>query len=96
MNSFNHYAYGAVGDWVFGVACGIQPLKPGFAKARIAPNPDPRLHNLSGTLDTVHGRIRAAWKWAESGVRYEIDTPVESEILVNGKTYRVGPGSYIF
>ena len=96
MNSFNHYAYGAVGDWVFGVACGIQPLEPGFAKARIAPNPDPRLHNLSGTLDTVHGRIRSSWKWVEGDVRYEIDTPVESEILVKGKTYRVGPGSYIF
>lgn len=96
MNSFNHYAYGAVGDWVFGVACGIQPLEPGFARARIAPNPDPRLHNLSGTLDTASGRIRSAWKYMDGGVRYEIDTPVEAEIVVNRKTYNVGPGSYIF
>ena len=96
MNSFNHYAYGAVGDWVFNVACGIQPLEPGFARARIAPHPDSRLHNLSGTLDTAHGRIRSAWKHTEDGVRYEIDTPVAAEIVINGKIYAVEPGSYIF
>ena len=96
MNSFNHYAYGSVGDWVFEVACGIRPLTPGFGRARIAPNPDPRLPGLSGTLDTAHGRIRSAWKNTPDGVRYEIDTPVESEIVVNGKTYYVGPGRYLF
>ena len=96
MNSFNHYAYGSVGDWVFEVACGIRPAKPGFAEARIAPNPDPRLHRLSATLDTVHGRIRSAWTHTPDGVRYEIDTPVNAEITVNGQTLRVGPGRYLF
>lgn len=96
MNSFNHYAYGSVGDWVFGVACGIQPAEPGFAKARIAPNPDPRLHCLSGVLDTVHGRIRSAWKYTEDGIRYEIDTPVETEIVIGGKSRKTGPGRYLF
>ena len=96
MNSFNHYAYGSVGDWVFGTALGIRPAEPGFAKVRIAPNPDPRLHTLSGVLDTVHGRIRSAWKYTGDGIRYEIETPTEAEITVNGKTYLVGKGSYIF
>ncbi len=96
MNSFNHYAYGSVGDWVFRVACGIRPLEAGFAKIRIAPNPDPRLHQLSGTLDTVRGRIRSAWKYTENSIRYEIDTPAETEIIVNGRTYHVGKGHYLF
>ena len=46
MNSYNHYAYGSVADWVFGVACGIQPAAPGYAEVRIEPHPDPRLVHL--------------------------------------------------
>ena len=80
MNSYNHYAYASVADWIFGVACGIKPAAPGFSKARIEPHPDARLCSLSAVLDTVHGRIRSAWKYTDSGIRYEIDTPVETEI----------------
>ena len=96
MNSYNHYAYGSVADWVFGVACGIQPAEPGYARARIAPQPDPRLNSLCAVLDTVHGRIRSAWKHTEQGIRYEIDTPVPTEIILNGKSRTVGKGRYLF
>ena len=96
MNSYNHYAYGSVADWVFGVACGIQPAEPGYARARIAPQPDPRLNSLCAVLDTVHGRIRSAWKHTEQGIRYEIDTPVPTEIILNGKSRMVGKGRYLF
>ena len=96
MNSYNHYAYGSVADWVFGVACGIQPAEPGYARARIAPQPDPRLNSLCAVLDTVHGRIRSAWKYTEQGIRYEIDTPVPTEIILNGKSRMVGKGRYLF
>ncbi len=95
MNSFNHYAYGAVADWVFGVACGIQPAAPGFARARIAPHPDSRLHHLSAVLDTVHGRIRSSWTHFRNGIRYEIDTPVDTEIVIDGKLYHAAAGKHI-
>jgi alpha-L-rhamnosidase len=96
MNSFNHYAYASVADWVFGVACGIKPAVPGFAAARIEPHPDSRLESLSAVLDTVHGRIRSAWKFTEGSIRYEIDTPVPAEIaLPDGRTLNVNPGKYI-
>lgn len=96
MNSYNHYAYGSVADWVFGEACGIQPAEPGYARVRIAPRPDPRLNSLCAVLDTVHGRIRSAWKYTEQGIRYEIDTPVPTEIILNGKSRTVGKGRYLF
>ena len=95
MNSYNHYAYGSVADWVFGVACGIQPAEPGYARVRIAPQPDPRLASLCAVLDTVRGRIRSAWKYTEQGIRYEIDTPVETEIILGGKRRTVGKGRYL-
>ena len=96
MNSYNHYAYGSVADWVFGVACGIQPAEPGYAGVRIEPHPDPRLNSLGAVLDTVHGRIRSFWKHTESGIRYEIDTPVRTEIVINGKSRIVEKGRYLF
>lgn len=96
MNSYNHYAYGSVADWVFGVACGIQPAEPGYAAVRIEPRPDPRLNSLGAVLDTVHGRIRSFWKYTDSGIRYEIDTPVRTEIIINGKSRIVEKGQYLF
>ncbi len=96
MNSYNHYAYGSVADWVFGAACGIQPAEPGYSRVRIAPEPDPRLDSLCAVLDTVHGRIRSFWKHTENGIRYEIDTPVRAEIVLNGKSLTVEAGKYLF
>jgi len=96
MNSYNHYAYGSVADWVFGVAGGIQPAEAGYARARIAPHPDPRLNSLCAVLDTVHGRIRSFWKYTDSGIRYEIDTPVRTEVVLNGKIRTVEKGKYLF
>ena len=96
MNSYNHYAYASVADWVFGVACGIRPAEPGFACVRIEPHPDPRVNSLCAVLDTVHGRIRSFWKYTDSGIRYEIDTPVSGTIAIGGTVKNVGPGRYIF
>ena len=96
MNSYNHYAYASVADWVFSVAAGIQAAEPGYAAARIAPQPDPRLNSLCAVLDTVHGRIRSCWKHTENGIRYEIDTPVRTEVILGGKIRTVEKGRYLF
>ena len=50
---------------------------------------------VTSTTDEDGRVMPLSIEW-DDGVRYEIDTTVESEIVVNGKTYRVGPGSYIF
>ncbi|MCR5788543.1 MAG: glycoside hydrolase family 78 protein [Lachnospiraceae bacterium] len=96
MNSYNHYAYASVADWVFGVACGIKPAAPGFARVRIEPHPDKRLASLGAVFDTVYGRLSSGWKYTEDGIRYEIETPVETEIILNGMSRTVQKGKYIF
>ena len=98
MNSFNHYAYGSVADWVYSAAAGIQWIEeyPGYEKARIAPMPDERLDWLAATLDTRHGRISSQWKKEGKFWRYEITTPVETEIVIAGKSQKVNAGSYLF
>ena len=98
MNSFNHYAYGAVADWVYTVAAGIQTVeeKPGYAAVRIAPQPDKRLGWLEASVETRHGLIRSRWEKQGNLWRYEIETPVEAEIMIDGGKTFCRPGRYIF
>lgn len=98
MNSYNHYAYGSVADWVYGVAAGILPRKdaPGYAKVTIAPHPDKRLDWLRAELDTRHGHISSFWTKEDDSWRYEITVPVEADIVIDGVCHSVRAGSYCF
>lgn len=96
MNSFNHYAYGSVAGWVFEEAAGITPAEPGFARVRIAPRPDARLGALRAVVDTPFGRVSSAWSYEDQRVRYEITTPVEAELVINGRTQIVPAGTHLF
>lgn len=98
MNSYNHYAYGAVADWVYCVAAGIKAMEefPGYQKISIAPNPDRRLDWLKASLSTRHGLIRSEWKKSNEFWRYEIETPVEAYITIAGITYEVTKGIHTF
>ena len=71
MNSFNHYAYGAVADWVYEAAAGIQTVEdaPGFARVKIAPQPDSRLDWLEASIETRKGTVRSLWKQEEGRIR---------------------------
>jgi len=97
MNSYNHYAYGAVADWIYEKAAGIQPMAPGFAKVRFVPHPDERLGSLDVRFESRSGTIESSWYYTTAGVvRYRIVTPVEAEAVINGITYRLTPGVWEF
>lgn len=77
MNSFNHYAYGAVVDWMYGVMAGIQPCeeKPGFRHIVFCPQTDKRISQVKASLQTERGLISSSW-WRENGkVVYEFVVP---------------------
>lgn len=98
MNSFNHYAYGAVIDWLYEKAAGIQTVEdaPGFAKIVLAPVADRRLSWLSASIDTRHGLVRSEWKWAGNEIRYSFIVPSEAVIIIDGKKHEVSKGEYTF
>ena len=98
MNSFNHYAYGSVADWIYEKAAGIKAVEgePGYRKVIIAPTPDRRLGWLRVRLDTRNGKIVSYWRCEESNVRYEISVDMPAEIIIDGRTENVAPGRYIF
>ena len=98
MNSFNHYAYGSVADWVYEHAVGIKPCeeKPGFEKIVVEPHPTDKLEWLSGTLCTKYGKIVSKWYHEKGEIRYEITVPKSAEIIINGVAHRVKKGKHCF
>lgn len=77
MNSYNHYAYGAVCQFLFENVAGIQPMPeaPGFDKVRLAPTVLPELGHVTMWHDCRHGRIEAAWRIEGDKVRYSVTLP---------------------
>ncbi|WP_434315940.1 family 78 glycoside hydrolase catalytic domain [Leifsonia sp. P73] len=61
MTSFNHYALGAVADWMHRVVGGLAPLKPGYASVLVAPQPGGGLTEAATSLETRHGRVSVRW-----------------------------------
>ncbi len=98
MNSFNHYAYGAVADWVFEQAAGLchDEEHAGFTELIYQPHPDSRIGWLQARLDTRQGTVSAFWQCEADGVRYELDTPVRTKVHLSGGERIVEPGRYIF
>lgn len=69
MNSFNHYAYGAVLAWMYGTMAGIQEdiANPGFKHIVLAPMPDKRMGKVNATFKSPYGPIKSAWNYAKDG-----------------------------
>ena len=101
MNSYNHYAYGAVCDWLFGGAAGIRVLDDGAAyrHIQIKPHTDPRLGFVDYSIETDRGILSSSWRYIGSEVRYEITVPSDTVAelqLPNGKTATLTKGTYLF
>ena len=100
MNSFNHYAYGCVCQWIWETAAGIaaDPADPGFRHIIMKPVPDKRLGSIDAVYHSAAGTIKSAWKY-EGDVctwRFTIPEGAEASVTLPGEkeTRTYGPGSY--
>jgi alpha-L-rhamnosidase len=77
MNSLNHYAYGAVMEWVYRDVCGIAPIEgaPGFRRARLAPKPDKRLTHAALRFESPIGLYVSDWTQQGDGFRWTVTIP---------------------
>ena len=99
MNSFNHYAYGAVYDWIFGVSLGIKPTEPGYKAVSIAPHPSKELGFAEASIETKYGKVRSYWYYKGDTVYYEFDVPngVNATVtLPSGYTETISGGTFHF
>ncbi|WP_293789403.1 glycoside hydrolase family 78 protein [uncultured Pedobacter sp.] len=102
MNSFNHYAYGAIGDWMYKNIAGIKPIAthPGYKDILIEPRPGGKLTSASAELETVYGTIKSSWTLADGTFKLDVVVPCNTTATVvmpvTGKRETVGSGSYHF
>lgn len=84
MNSFNHYAYGAIGDWMYRVATGIDTDEsaPGYKSIVIKPHLDSRLTQASSEYKTGYGLVKSSWKTADQTLNFDIEVPANTKATV--------------
>jgi alpha-L-rhamnosidase len=75
MTSFNHYALGAVADWMHRVIGGLAPAEPGYRVVRVAPRPGGGLTWARTALETRHGRVAVEWRRDDDG-RLDVDVTI--------------------
>ena len=82
MTSFNHYALGAVIDWIHRDIGGISPASAGYAHVLIRPRPG-RIASSTSTFHGPYGKIRSAWTVTDGRLELELDVPPNSEATVD-------------
>jgi len=84
MNSFNHYAYGAIGEWLYRHVAGmdIDPEVPGYKHILLAPHPGGGLTNADAEFTSLYGKVKSAWKMVGNEFVYEVTVPANTTATV--------------
>jgi len=101
MNSFNHYAYGAIGDWLYGRMVGINTdeQNPGFRHIIFNPCIDSRITYAKASIEARHGTVKASWKTENNKTEYTVTVPENctATVLWNGNKHEITKGgTYMF
>ena len=84
MNSFNHYAYGAIGEWMYRHVAGLDldPEIPGYKHILLAPHPGGGLTNANAEFKSIYGKVKSAWKLEGNDFIYEVTVPANTTATV--------------
>ena len=91
MNSFNHYAYGAVAEWMIAYMAGIRAKQPGFSHVLISPKPDfreklpngqERITYVKASYNSASGMIKSSWRMHDDKYVYEIEVPCKATLEI--------------
>ncbi|MWA16161.1 glycoside hydrolase family 78 protein [Streptomyces sp. BA2] len=99
MTSFNHYALGAVADWIHRTVAGLAPAEPGYRRLLIRPRPGGDLTWARAEHDTPYGRAEAGWQIAGHTLRVDLLVPPDVTALVDlpgMADVEAGPGRHSF
>lgn len=93
MNSFNHYAYGAIGQWLYGTVAGlnIDPLQPGYKHSIIKPCPTKQLSYAKAELKTMYGLLHSSWEIQGEDVHYKFKIPANTTATIYLQAEKVSP-----
>jgi alpha-L-rhamnosidase len=100
MTSFNHYALGAVADWLHRTVAGLAPTEPGYRSMIVAPRPGGGLTWARAAHDTPYGRAEVAWERTGSALRVTVTVPpntsAEIRLPDSDQSTVVRSGTHVF
>ncbi|MBN1895765.1 family 78 glycoside hydrolase catalytic domain [bacterium] len=81
MNSLNHYAYGAIGEWLYRFAAGIEidEKNPGYKHILIQPHPGGGWNRAGASLETLYGRVASEWEIRDGKMSLSVEIPVNTD-----------------
>jgi alpha-L-rhamnosidase len=82
MNSFNHYAYGAIGDWMYRVVAGLEIGKPGYKHILIQPQPSDTLSRAKVVFQSSYGEIISSWERVGEKLMMNVKIPANTTATV--------------
>lgn len=84
MNSLNHYAYGAIGAWLYRVVASLEadPEEPGYKHLRVQPQPGGGLTRARAALNTMYGLAVSAWELVDGQFRLDVTVPPNTHATV--------------
>lgn len=84
MNSFNHYAYGAIGDWMYRVMAGIEidPAAPGYKHILIQPQPGGGFTHVKAAHDAPYGKVSSAWQIKDGVFSLNVEIPANTRATI--------------
>jgi alpha-L-rhamnosidase len=82
MNSFNHYAYGAIGDWLYRVAAGLHEAAPGYREIVVKPHLGGDFTHIEAELMTPYGKAVSAWKIENGQLLMNVTIPANSKATI--------------
>ncbi len=82
MNSFNHYAYGAIGDWMYRVSAGIEIGKPGYKHIIIQPHPTKKLEYSKASFESSYGTIASGWERKDNKIVVNVKIPANTTATI--------------
>ncbi len=88
MTSFNHFALGAVADWIHRTVGGLAPLDAGYRRILFAPRPGGGLTHASTEHETPYGRAAIRWRLEEGELSVEVRVPTGATAVVDLPTVR--------
>ena len=99
MISYNHYASGAVGDFLYRRVAGIEPLEAGYRRFRVKPVIGGNIRNAKAEIDTPYGIAASDWKLEGDKYTLKVTVPVGCRcevVMPDGKKHNCGSGEYDF
>ena len=82
MNSFSHYAFGSVAEWMFQHAVGIDTGDAGYRNIIIKPAISKEMDYINGSYKSINGNISSTWNWKGREVQMNIEIPVNTTAKV--------------